>query len=119
MADNPMMPNLDELMQQAQQMQSKMQHAQEQLVKLTVTGESGGGVVKLVMNGRHEVSNVDIDEDMMDEKEVLQELVAAAINDAVQKIEKAAQDKMKSLAKEMGLPEGFDGGTGGLGGFGG
>lgn len=96
------------LMKQAQQLQANMQRAQAELVSLQATGEAGGGVAKVTMNGKHEVSRVDIDPSLLgDDKEMLEDLIAAAINDAVHKIEKATQEKMQSAMSGMSLPPGM------------
>lgn len=96
------------LMKQAQQMQEKMQKAQEELANAEVTGESGAGLVKVVMTGRHDVKSVQLDDSVMEEdKELLEDLLAAAVNDAVRKIEAQNQDKMGSLTAGMGLPGGM------------
>ena len=96
------------LMKQAQQMQEKMQEAQEEIANAEVTGESGAGMVKIQMNGRHDVKRVDIDASLMGEdKDILEDLVAAAINDAVRKIETSTQEKMSGLTGGMGMPPGF------------
>lgn len=95
------------LMKQAQQMQESMVKAQEELATMEVTGESGGGMVSVVLNGRHEAKRVSIDESLFgdDDKEMLEDLVAAAINDAVHKVESVSKDKMSGLT--AGLPAGF------------
>jgi len=109
MTDKPAKPSLDELMKTAQQMQKSMQQAHEQLANMEIEGEAGGGLVKIIITGRHEAKRVIISNDALAEgKSVLQDLVAAAINDAVRKVEKASQDKMVDLTKELGLPPGFD-----------
>ncbi len=109
--------DLGNLLKQAQQMQAKMQKAQEELANMPVIGEAGGGLVKVEMNGRHEVRRVSIDNSLLkeDEKTMLEDLVAAAINDGVRKIEKAARDKLSTLTAGMQLPPGF-GETGAEGG---
>lgn len=107
--------NISNLIKQAQEMQSKMQEAQEQLARMIVTGEAGGGLVKVNMNGKHEVQpkGVIIDPSLLqEEKEMLEDLIAAAINDAVHKVEKVSREKLTSLTSGLQLPEGF----GGLGG---
>jgi DNA-binding YbaB/EbfC family protein len=92
-------------MKQAQEMQGRMQEMQEELVHLEVVGESGAGLVKVTMNGRHEVRRVEIDPSLMGEdKEVLEDLIAASINDAVRKATEASQAKM---ADGLGLPAGM------------
>lgn len=96
------------LMKQAQEMQEKMQRAQEEIAKAEVTGESGAGLVRICMNGRHDVKRVDIDSSLMEEdKEILEDLIAAAVNDAVRKIESTSQERMASLTGGMGMPPGF------------
>jgi len=97
------------LLKQAQQMQAKMQEAQDQLAKMTVTGEAGGGLIRVVMNGRHDVQRVTLDDSLLDEeKEVLEDLIAAAVNDAVRKVEKASRDKLNSITAGIQLPSGLD-----------
>ncbi|MDE1465446.1 YbaB/EbfC family nucleoid-associated protein [Spartinivicinus poritis] len=96
------------LMKQAQQMQEQMQKVQEELANAEVTGESGAGLVSIVMTGRHDVKRVNIDPSLLQEdKEMLEDLIAAAVNDAVRKVEKNNQDKMANLTGGMKLPEGF------------
>ncbi len=97
-----------QLMQQAQRMQENLKRAQEELAKLEVTGQSGGGMVSVVMNGRHEVRRVDIDRKLFaDDPEMAEDLVAAAINDAVNKIAAASKEQMSGVAGGMELPPGF------------
>lgn len=99
--------NLGNLMKQAQKMQEDLQKAQEQIGNLEVVGEAGGGLVKIVMNGRHEARRVTIDDSLMqDDKEMLEDLMAAAINDATHRVEKAVQEKFADVAGGMGLPLG-------------
>ena len=96
------------LMRQAQQMQENLQRAQAELATLEVTGEAGGGMVKVVMNGKHEVRRVTIDPTVAgDDRELLEDLVTAAINDAVRKIETTTQQKMAGMMGGMQLPPGF------------
>lgn len=96
------------IMKQAQQMQEKMQRMQEEVAKLEVTGESGAGLVKITMTGKHEVRRVMIDDSLMsDDKEMLEDLVAAAINDAVRRVEVDQQTKMAGITDGMNLPAGF------------
>lgn len=96
------------LMKQAQEMQEKMQKLQEELANSEVTGQSGAGLVSIVMNGRHDVKRVTIDESLMkEEKEVLEDLIAAAVNDAVRRIEQATQQQMSDLTTGIQLPPGF------------
>lgn len=98
---------LGNLMKQAQQMQANMQKAQEELANIEVTGQSGGGMVSVVMTGRHDVKRVNIDDAVMDDKEMLEDLLAAAVNDAVKQVEKTSKDKMAALTGGMNLPGGF------------
>lgn len=101
--------SLGKLMQQAQAMQGKMQQAQEELANMEVTGESGAGLVKVTMNGRHEVRAVRIDDSVFeDDREMLEDLIAAACNDAVQRITQTTQDKMSELTGGMNLPPGMN-----------
>ncbi len=100
-----MNPNLNDLMKQAQQMQEKMKQAQEDLAKTEVEGESGAGMVKVIMTGRHDVRRVVIDYSLMTEsKEVLEDLLAAAVNDAVRKVEVYNQSAMKNMTGGMDIP---------------
>jgi DNA-binding YbaB/EbfC family protein len=85
-----------------------MQKAQAEIAKLECTGEAGGGMAKVTMNGRHEVSRVQLDPALLgDDKDMLEDLIAAAINDAVHKVEKATQDKMQMAMAGMQLPPGM------------
>ncbi|MCZ7599678.1 MAG: YbaB/EbfC family nucleoid-associated protein [Gammaproteobacteria bacterium] len=96
---------LGNIMKQAQQMQEQMKKIQQELASLEVTGKSGGGMVTVVMTCRHDVRSVTIDPALMgDDKEVLEDLVAAAFNDAVQKAEKAVQEKMSGVAGGLNIP---------------
>ena len=96
------------LMRQAQQMQENMQKAQAELVNLEVTGESGAGMVKVVLNGRHEAKKVTIEPKLVAEDlEMLEDLVAAAINDAARKIEERSKEKYADLMSGMNLPPGM------------
>lgn len=96
------------LMKQAQQMQENMKRAQEQLATIEVEGQSGAGMVKVVMTCRHDVKRVTIDPSLLaDDKEMLEDLVAAAVNDAVRKVETTTQEKMGALTAGMGLPPGM------------
>ncbi len=96
------------LMKQAQKMQEQMAKAQEELASAEVTGEAGAGLVKVVMTGRHDVKRVDLDDYIMEEeKELLEDLLAAAVNDAVRKIEQNNQEHMSKLTSGMGLPAGM------------
>jgi DNA-binding YbaB/EbfC family protein len=99
---------IGQLMKQAQQMQADMQKAQEELANTTVTGESGGGMVKLTMNCRHEVRSLNIDDTLLsDDKDMLEDLVVAAFNDAVRRVEKTVQEKYSGMAGGLGLPPGL------------
>ena len=96
------------LMKQAQEMQEKMQKAQEELANAEVTGESGAGLVSIVMTGRHDVRRVNIDASLLEEdKEILEDLIAAAVNDAVRKVEQNTQESMAGMTAGMQLPPGF------------
>lgn len=96
------------LMKQAQKMQEDMQTAQEEVQRAEVEGESGAGLVKITMNGRHDVKAVEIDASLMEEeKEILEDLIAAAVNDAVRKVEQNTQEKMSKITSGMGMPPGF------------
>ena len=99
---------LGNLMKQAQQMQADMQKAQQEIASLEVTGESGGGLVKVTMTGRHEARRVQIDDSLVgDDKDMLEDLIAAAINDAAHKVEAATQERMSSVPAGMNLPAGM------------
>lgn len=103
-----MMNNMGELMKKAQKMQEDMQKAQEEVAKAEVTGESGAGLVKIVMNGRHDVRRVEIDPSLMtEEKDILEDLLAAAVNDAVRRVEAHQKEKMSGMMSGMGMPPGF------------
>ncbi|HEU4654438.1 MAG TPA: YbaB/EbfC family nucleoid-associated protein [Steroidobacteraceae bacterium] len=100
--------NIGNLMKQAQQLQANMQRAQAEIALLEVTGEAGGGMAKVVMTGKHEVKRVTLDPSLIgDDKEMLEDLIAAAVNDAVQKVERTTQEKMSSLMGGMNLPPGM------------
>lgn len=94
------------LMKQAQAMQENMRKAQEELASIEVTGNAGGGMVKVTMTCRHDVRKVEIDASLMneDDREVVEDLVAAALNDAVRKVEKATQEKMSGLTGGLNIP---------------
>ena len=103
-----MKPNIGQLMRQAQQLQANMQKAQEQLASIEVTGEAGGGMVKVVMNGRHEVRRVEIDPTVAaSDREMLEDLVAAACNDATRRVSEAVQQHMAGAMGGMQLPPGM------------
>ncbi len=96
---------LGNIMKQAQAMQENMQKAQEELADIEVEGDAGAGMVKIVMTCRHDARRVSIDDAMMgDDKEVLEDLIAAAVNDAVKKVEKTTQEKMGGLTAGMNIP---------------
>ncbi len=100
--------NINQLMKQAQAMQESMQKAQEEIGRMEVLGESGGGMVKVTMTGRHEVRRVQIEPAVIgDDREMLEDLVAAAVNDAVRKVEVSTQEKMSSLTAGLQLPPGM------------
>ena len=100
--------NFGNMMKQAQQLQASMQKAQEEIAALEVSGEAGGGMVKVTVNGRHEVKRVQIEPSLMgDDREMLEDLVAAAMNDAVHKADAAGQAKMASLMGGLQLPPGM------------
>lgn len=98
---------LGNLMQQAQKMQEQMQRAQEELAALEVEGQAGGGMVKIKMTGRNEVRGVSIDDSLLSEdRDMLEDMIAAALNDALQKVEQASREKMSGLAGGLNLPPG-------------
>lgn len=100
--------SIGKLMKQAQEMQENMQKAQEELANMEVTGESGGGLVSVVMTGRHDVKRVSIDDSLLgDDKDMLEDLLAAAVNDAVRQVERSSQDKMSGMTAGMNLPGGM------------
>jgi nucleoid-associated protein EbfC len=100
--------NIGNLMKQAQAMQENLAKAQAQVAQLTATGESGGGMVKVTMNGKHEVARVTIEQALMSEdREVLEDLIAAAINDAVHKVTVATSEKMSGAMAGLQLPPGM------------
>ena len=99
--------DLGNLMKQAQKMQEDMQKAQEELANLEVTGQAGGNMVSVVMTGRHDVKRVSIDPSLMNDKEMLEDLLAAAVNDAVRQVEKRSQERMAGMTAGMSLPPGF------------
>ncbi len=105
--------NLGNLMKEAQKMQQRMQEAQQQLSLLIVTGESGGGMVKVEMNGRHDITKVKVNPSLMEEEvEMLEDLFAAAVNDAVRKVEKASKEKISQLTAGLNIPADFMKGEG-------
>lgn len=99
---------LGNIMKQAQKMQEEMQKKQAELANMEITGESGGGMVKVTINGKHEARRVEIDDSLVgDDKEMLEDLVAAAINDATHKLEQKTQDQMADMLGGLGLPPGI------------
>lgn len=100
--------NIGNLMKQAQVMQERMQKAQAEVQNIEVIGESGGGMVKVTMNGRHEVKRVQIEPAVSaEDRELLEDLIAAAANDAVHKLEARVQEKMAGLTAGLQLPPGM------------
>ena len=118
--------NLDTLMREAQKMQDRMKSAQEELVKLVVIGEAGAGLVKVHMNGRHNVLKTEVNKTLLEEDvDMIEDLVTAAVNDAVNKIERESRGKISALTQGLNLPPEFttppggdDQGSGGQGGTG-
>ncbi len=103
-----MKPDLGSLMKQAQKMQAQMQKAQEELARLEVTGEAGGGLVKIRMTCKHEVRNLTIDSSLLgDDREMLEDVLVAALNDTLRKVERTVQDKMGGMTAGLGLPPGL------------
>lgn len=99
---------MQDVMKQAQALQEQMQKAQEELARTEVTGESGAGLVKVVMTGRHDVRRVAIDDSVLSEgREMVEDLVAAAVNDAVRRVEERNREMMQKMTGGMGLPQGF------------
>jgi DNA-binding YbaB/EbfC family protein len=99
--------NMNQFVKQAQALQANMQKAQAEIANLEVTGESGGGMVKVVMSGRHEVKRVQIEPSIIgDDREMLEDLIAAAINDAVHRLESASQAKLSAAMGGLSLPPG-------------
>jgi nucleoid-associated protein EbfC len=102
------MRGINNLMKQAQAMQANMQKAQAEIATIEVIGESGGGMVKITMTGKHEVKHVQIEPAVISEdREMLEDLIAAATNDAVHKVELRVQEKMSSLTAGLQLPPGM------------
>ena len=98
----------DNIMKQAQKMQEHLQKAQEEIANLEVTGESGAGLVKVIMTGRHDVKRVAIDPGLLKEdKEMVEDLVASAVNDANRRVEACTRDKMAGLTAGISLPPGM------------
>ena len=95
------------LMKQAQKMQADMQKAQAEIANMEVTGQAGGGMVSVVMTGRHDLRRVQIDDSVMDDKEMLEDLIAAAVNDAVRQVEETSKTRMSGMTDGLNLPPGF------------
>jgi DNA-binding YbaB/EbfC family protein len=99
---------IGQLMKQAQEMQANMKKAQEEMASLTVTGESGAGLVRITMTCQHQVQSLDIDDSIVgDDKEMLEDLIIAAFNDALRKVETTVQDKYAGMTSGLGLPPGM------------
>jgi DNA-binding YbaB/EbfC family protein len=99
---------LGNILKQAQKMQEDLQRAQEELARQEVVGEAGGGMVKVTMTGRHEAKRVEIDPSLLaDDKEMLEDLVAAAVNDAVKRVTEMAQENMSEITAGLPFPPGF------------
>ena len=99
---------LGDMMKQAQKMQEGLQKAQEEIANLEVTGEAGAGLVKVIMTGRHDLKRVEIDASLLeDDKEMLEDLIAAAVNDANRRLESQTQQKMAGLTAGINLPPGM------------
>ena len=102
------MTDLNDIMMQAKQMQESFQEAQKEMEKLTVDGESGAGLVKVRINGKHDVVNVVLDDSLFQEdKPVIEDLIGAAVNDAVRKLEEKSQKSLGGLAQNFKMPDGF------------
>lgn len=100
--------SMGNIMKQAQQMQENFQKAREEIANMEVTGESGAGLVRITMTGQHDVKRVEIDPSVItDDKDMLEDLIAAAVNDANRRVEKTTQDKMSEITSGMGLPAGI------------
>ena len=99
---------IGQLMKQAQQMQADMKRAQEEMASISVTGESGAGAVRIKMTCRHQVQALEIDDSLVgDDKEMLEDLIVAAFNDALRKVETTVQEKFAGMASGLGLPPGM------------
>ena len=102
------MTDLNDIMMQARQMQENFQEAQKEMEKLTVDGESGAGLVKVRMNGKHDEVSVVLDDSLFQEdKPVIEDLIGAAVNDAVRKLEEKSQKSLGGLAQNFKMPDGF------------
>lgn len=99
---------IGQLMKQAQEMQANMQQMQDEMASMSVTGESGAGVVRITMTCQHQVQAVEIDNALIgDDKEMLEDLIVAAFNDATRRVEKTVQEKYSGMAAGIGLPPGM------------
>ena len=98
---------IGDLMKQAQQMQADMQKAQEEIANMQIEGQSGAGLVKVVMNGQHELLRVTIEDSLTEDKEMLEDLIAAAVNDATHKLAEESKGKMSGLTAGLDLPPGI------------
>ena len=99
---------IGQLMKQAQKMQADMKKAQEDMAELTVTGESGAGLVKITMSCKHQVQALEIDDSLVgDDKDMLEDLIVAAFNDAIRRVDKTVQEKFSGMASGLGLPPGL------------
>lgn len=99
---------IGQLMKQAQKMQADMQKAQEEMATMTVVGQSGGGMVEITMTCKHQVQEINIEDSLLgDDKEMLEDLITAAFNDAVRKVESTVQEKFSGMASGMSLPPGM------------
>ena len=96
------------LMQQAQKMQEEMQRAQEELARMEVSGEAGGGLVKVTMTGKHAVRRIQIDPSLLDDREMLEDIVTAAVNDAVNRVAATMQERMSEMTAGIPLPPGIN-----------
>jgi len=99
---------IGQLMKQAQEMQANMKKAQDEMASLSVTGESGAGMVRITMTCQHQVKSVEIDDSLVgDDKEMLEDLIVAAFNDSIRKVEKTVQEKFSGMASGLNLPPGM------------
>ena len=99
---------LGNIMQQAQEMQENFKKAQAELAEMEVSGESGGGLVKIVMSGKRQVRNISLDDSLLgDDRDMLEDLIAAAFNDAVNRVDKLKQEKLAGLTAGLQMPGGF------------
>ena len=102
------MKGIGQLMKQAQEMQAQMEEAQQEMANMTVNGESGAGMVKITMTCKHQVVSLEIDETLIDDdKEMLEDLIVAAFNDSIRRVEKTFQEKFSGMASGFSLPPGM------------